>query len=144
MRLCPKAWHVLQGAERVSAATSTAKAVNDILDYPARAASVARRYQKGMDRAISRISWFVYRFNSPVLKQLFMGPKDSLGVTQAVLAILTGDVYRGWSLVWRFGVFRLIYAVSQMKNREAAKAASERLRGLASISMPENESSTAD
>ncbi len=127
----------------MSSAERAAQVVNVILDHPARSASLARRYQKDMDRAIYRISWFVYRFNSPILKYLVMGPREVLGVTQAVLSVLTGDVYRGWSLGWRFGVFRLIYAVSRMRNREAAKAAAERLRGLPTISMPENDSSEA-
>lgn len=187
LRLCPKAWRVLEGAKRVgpvtgagnysykatrafgdgylmvgdayafvdpvfssgvllamSSAERAAEAVNVILDHPERAASVARRYQKYMDRAIFRISWFVYRFNSPVLKHLFMGPKDTFGVTQAVLSILTGDVYRGWSLSWRFFIFRMIYAGSRLKNIKAAREASRRLRGLAAISMPENESSVSD
>ena len=127
----------------MSSAERAAQVVNVILDHPERAPALARRYQKGMDRAIYRISWFVYRFNSPVLKHLFMGPTKALGVTQAVLSVLTGDVYRGWSLAWRFAVFRLIYAGSRMRNPKAAKAAAERLRGLPSISMPENDSSQA-
>ncbi|MCZ6773098.1 MAG: NAD(P)/FAD-dependent oxidoreductase [Proteobacteria bacterium] len=127
----------------MSSAERAAQVVNVILDHPARATSLARRYQKDMDRAIYRFSWFQYRFNTPILQYLFMAPKKSLGVTQAVMSILAGDVYRGWSLGWRFGVFKMIYAVSRMRNREAAKAVAERLRGLPTISMPENDSSEA-
>lgn len=127
----------------MSSAERAAQVVNAILDHPERAASLARRYQKNMDRAIYRISWFVYRFNSPILKYLFMGPKEALGVTQAVLSVLTGDVYRGWSLAWRFAVFKMIYAISRMRNRKAANEAAARLRRLPTISMPENDSSQA-
>lgn len=127
----------------MSSAERAAEVVNVILDHPARATSLLRRYQKELDRAIRRISWFVVRFNSPILKYLFMGPRDTLGVTKAVLAVLAGDIYRRRSIAWRLGVFRLIYAVSRIKNRKMDKMASERLRLLPTISMPESENSSS-
>ncbi len=126
----------------MSSAERAAKVVNIILDHPARAASLLRRYQKNLDRAIYRISWFVYRFNSPVLNNLFMEPGNGFGIRKAVVSVLTGDIYGGMSLGWRLGLFRVIYAVSRMKNRREDKVAAERIRKLATISMPENESSS--
>lgn len=124
----------------MSSAERAVKVVEVILDHPEKAARHKRRYQKDLDRAIGRISWFVIRFNSPVLKYLFMGPREVLGVTKGVLSILSGDVYRRGSLGWRLEIFKLIFAVSRLKNRKLNKAASERMQRLPAISMPENES----
>ena len=124
----------------MSSAERAANVVDVILDHPAKTARLMRRYQKDLDRAIGRISWFVVRFNSPILKYLFMGPRETLGITKGVLSILAGDVYRRKSLGWRLAIFKMIFAVSRMKNRELEKATAERLRNLPTISMPENES----
>jgi len=124
----------------MSSAERAVEVVNAILDHPAKAARLKRRYQKNLDRAIGRISWFVVRFNSPTLKYLFMGPQEALGVTKGILSILAGDVYRRESLGWRLGIFKMIYAVSRMKNRKLDRMATERLQRLPTISMLENES----
>ena len=92
-----------------------------------------------MDRVIKRVSRFVVRFNSPVLRHLFMPPRNPFGVKNTVVSVLAGDFYRGGGLAWRLRLFRLIYAVSRLQNREADKQSSERLPRLPALSMPENE-----
>jgi hypothetical protein len=124
----------MSGAERA------AETVNTVLDNPARATASLRQYQRDMDGAIRRISWFVVRFNSPVLRCLFMNPRNLLGVKNAVVSVLAGDFYRGSGLAWRLWLFRSIYAVARLRYRQAEKQSRERLRHLPGLSMPENES----
>ncbi|MBT3764531.1 MAG: FAD-dependent oxidoreductase [Rhodospirillales bacterium] len=125
----------------MSSAERAALVVDAILGNSAKAAGLKRTYQRDLNRAIRRITWFVVRFNTPVLKYLFMGSRDVLGVTKSVISILSGDVYRRGTLGWRLGIFKIMFAVSHIKIRKLNKAASKRLRQLPAISMPENESS---
>jgi flavin-dependent dehydrogenase len=125
----------MSGAERA------ARTVNDILDRPARARAYQRRYQREIDRAIKRVSWFVVRFNTPTLRYLFMTPQNPFGVKNAVISVLAGDFYRGGVLAWRLRLFRAIFAVSRILNSGADKQLADRLRHLPSVSMPENEHS---
>jgi len=125
----------MSGAERA------ARTVNDILDRPAKAAAYQRRYQREIDHAITRVSWFVMRFNTRTMMNLFMAPRNPLGVKNAVISLLAGDFYRGGTLAWRLSLFRGIYAVSRWLNRDEENRIGERLRNLPSVSMPENERS---
>ena len=125
----------MSGAERA------ALTVNKILDRPARARTYQRRYQREIDHAIKRVSWFVVRFNTPTLRYLFMTPRNPFGVKNAVISVLAGDFYRGGALALRLCVFRTIFAVSRLLNPDADKRLGERLRNLPSVSMPENERS---
>jgi flavin-dependent dehydrogenase len=125
----------MSGAERA------ARTVNDILDRPAKAAAYQRRYQREIDHAITRVSWFVMRFNTRTMMNLFMAPRNPLGVKNAVISLLAGDFYWGGTLAWRLSLFRGIYAVSRWLNRDEENRIGERLRNLPSVSMPENERS---
>lgn len=125
----------------MSSAERAADAVNAIMDRPRRRKARLRRYQKDIDGAIRRVSWFVVRFNSPTFRDLFMTPRNPLGVKNAVISVLAGDFYGGGGLAWRLGLFRLIYAFARFRNLQADKKASERLRRLPALSMPENETS---
>lgn len=125
----------------MSAAERAARTVNDILDRPAKAAAYQRRYQREVDHAIMRVSWFVVRFNTLTMMNLFMAPRNPFGVKNAVISLLAGEFYRGGALAWRLSLFRTIYAISRLLNWRADKPLGERLRNLPSVSMPENERS---
>lgn len=125
----------MSGAERA------ADTVNSILDRPARSRAFQRRYQRDIDGAIQRVSWFVVRFNTPTLRYLFMVPQNFFGVKNAVISVLAGDFYRGGGLAWRLRLFRAIFAVSRILNPGADKRVADRLKSLPALSMPENEQS---
>lgn len=123
----------------MSAAERAARTVNDILDRPAKAAAYQRRYQREVDHAIKRVSWFVVRFNTLTMMNLFMAPRNPFGVKNAVISLLAGEFYRGGTLAARLWLFRSIYTISRWLNRGADKRREERLKALPSLSMPENE-----
>lgn len=125
----------MSGAERA------AEAIESALDNPIRATTHLRLYQREIDSAIRRVSWFVVRFNSPVFQYLFMTPRNFFGVKNAVISVLAGDFYRGGILSWQLRLFRLIYAVTRLRRRQADRKLHERIRRLPALSMPENEHS---
>lgn len=79
-----------------------------------------RRYQSEIQRGISNFSWFIYRFTSPVMRDLMSNPRNFLQVVQAVISMLAGDVFTNRSVRRRLLVFKAIYAVSWLLNWKEA------------------------
>lgn len=89
------------------------------LDDPARAAPLARRFEAKVKRAIDSLSWLIYRINTPVLRDMFMEPRNRFRMRQGLVSLLAGDVhanvnrqvpvlafklaYHALSLAYRFG-----------------------------------------
>jgi hypothetical protein len=72
-------------------------------------------------RAIRTFSWFIYRFTSPIMRDLFRQPRNILGAQQAVTSMLAGDVCRGGPIRARLAVFKLIYTIASLLNFRVAK-----------------------
>jgi flavin-dependent dehydrogenase len=96
-------------------AMSTAEAAARVADAALRDPSVERALLQQLERrvrtAIDRFSFFVYRFNDPVMKQMFRSPTNRLQLEQGVISMLAGDVFDTPQVLWRLRVFKLIYAL---------------------------------
>jgi len=79
-----------------------------------------RRYQREIQTGISNFSWFIYRFTSPVMRNLMSNPRNVLKVAQAVISMLAGDVFRNREVRRRLLVFKSIYAISSLFNWKEA------------------------
>jgi hypothetical protein len=44
-------------------------------------------------RGVRTVSWFIYRFTSPAMQQLFMQPRREFGMQQAVISMLAGNMF---------------------------------------------------
>ena len=56
-------------------------------------------------------SWFIYRFNSPVMRSLFASPRNVWRVEDGVISMLAGDVFDSAPVLRRLVFFKAIYAV---------------------------------
>lgn len=121
----------------MSSAEYAADAVDAALDAPARTDRLFTALQRRTDRAVARFSWFIYRFNTPALRTLFMGPRNVLGMRQAVISVLAGDVYRG--LGWRLGLFRVMYGILWLTEFRHSLRLDLRRGRLPAIRVPEDE-----
>lgn len=63
------------------------------LDDPARAAPMARAFERKVKRAIGSLSWLVYRINTPVLRDMFMNPSNRFRMREGLVSLLAGDVH---------------------------------------------------
>ena len=126
-------YFAMQSAERA------AEAVNVVLDRPHLAGRLFSRYQRELDNAMARLTWFIYRFNSPILRNLFMKPRNFFGMRKAVVSILAGDVYRGGALSLRLAIFKTIFHISRLANLRTDREDRRRRQALPSISLPDNE-----
>lgn len=110
----------------------SARQASDVVDGSlrdfAREATLQRRYAKHMRRGYARFAWFIYRFNSPVMKALFADPRNVLQVEQGVISMLAGDVFDNKRVLSKLRVFKTIYAIASLINlrRWAADLADRR------------------
>lgn len=123
----------------MSSAELAADAIDKSLHRPAREAHYLRRYQRRIDRGIARFSWFIYRFNTPAMRSLFMGPRNVLGVRTAVVSLLAGDIYRSGGLGWRLGLFRLLFGAATLAVFKRSQRWENRRRRFRTITVADDE-----
>jgi flavin-dependent dehydrogenase len=92
-----------------------ADAVTACLHKPqAEADRVLRRYEADVNRAMVRFSWFIYRINRPAIRALFMRHGNPLRMREAVLSLLSGDVFRPSPIHSRLRLFKGLYYLKAM------------------------------
>jgi len=67
------------------------------------------RFDASVRRGLDRFSWFIYRMNQPALRDLFMNPRNVLRFQEAMLSILSGDVFRPSPVHGRLVLFKALY-----------------------------------
>lgn len=90
---------------------------------PARRAALLAGLDKTLRHGPREFSWFIYRMTNPVMRELFMGPRNTLRVKEALLSLLAGDIY-GRTPIWRrLVVFKAIYYLSSARHLPTALSA---------------------
>ncbi|HTT43345.1 MAG TPA: NAD(P)/FAD-dependent oxidoreductase [Steroidobacteraceae bacterium] len=111
----------------MNGAEQAAHLVHEALQNPAREAPLLRRLEQRQRLAMRRFSFFIYRFNGPIIGALFRNPRDFLQVERGVISMLAGDVFDAPQVVWRLRLFRVLYACASLARFGAWRAA-HRLR----------------
>ena len=88
--------------------------VDTALREPARETALQKRYAKHLRAGYGRFAWFIYRFNSPVMKALFAEPRNTLQVEQGVISMLAGDVFDNKLVLSKLRIFKTIYAIASL------------------------------
>ncbi len=96
----------------MNSATLGAEVVDSVLKDPARAPALYREFERTIRRGVGAFSWIIYRMTNPVIRKLFMAPRNFLGVQSAVVSLLAGDVFRAGPVRPRLYLFRVIYYVN--------------------------------
>lgn len=97
-------------------AQKACEVVDGALREPAREAVLQKRYAKHLRQGYARFAWFIYRFNSPVMKALFADPRNVMQVEQGVISMLAGDVFDNERVLSKLRVFKTIYAIASLIN----------------------------
>lgn len=79
------------------------------LANPARARVMARRMERDLRRAMQRLSWLIYRINTPALRLLFMAPGNKLRMRDGLVSLLAGNLRGTWDMVVPVLAFKSIY-----------------------------------
>jgi flavin-dependent dehydrogenase len=86
-----------------------AEAVDAYLRDPAKAKPAFRRFERKMRSGIGRVSWFIYRFTSPAMQELFMNPRNMFRIQEAITSVLAGDLFRKTPLTVPLTVFKAVF-----------------------------------
>ncbi|HET8897791.1 MAG TPA: NAD(P)/FAD-dependent oxidoreductase [Rhodanobacteraceae bacterium] len=94
-------------------ATSSAEKVAEVVDQslrnPAVEAGLQRKLEKRLRAGMRRFAFFIYRFNNPVMQQMFRSPRNILQVEQGVISMLAGDLFDTPLVKRKLHLFRAIY-----------------------------------
>ena len=96
----------------MSGAEQAANVVDAALREPAREAGLLRKLEKRQRVGMARFSFFIYRFNGPVMQQMFRAPRNTWQLEQGVISMLAGDLFDTPQVLWRLKLFKLVYAIS--------------------------------
>lgn len=96
-------------------AEQAAGTLDAVLRAPADEARLQGELQRRLDAGLDEFKWFIYRFTSPTMRELFAHPRNVMQVEQAVVSMLAGDVFDARPVLRRLRVFRAIYALSALR-----------------------------
>ncbi len=66
------------------------------LRSPARGRARARDAERQLRQAMHRLSWLIYRINTPVLRSMFMSPRNTLRMRDGIVTMLAGNLNLDW------------------------------------------------
>ena len=95
----------------MSTAEGAARLIDSVLRDPRSEAALLRKLEKRVRKAMERFSFFIYRFNNPVMKEMLGNPSNRLRIEQGVISMLAGDVLDTPTVLWRLQLFKAIYGM---------------------------------
>jgi flavin-dependent dehydrogenase len=100
----------------MSGAEQAAEVVDAALREPAREALLLRKLEKRQRAGMARFSFFIYRFNGPVMQQMFRQPRNTWQLEQGVISMLAGDLFDSPKVLRRLKLFKLVYAMCGLRD----------------------------
>lgn len=102
---------------------AAAEAIDEALRLPSRRRQAFRRFERRVRHGPRAFSWFIYRMTRPIMRDLFMAPRNILRMKEALLSLLAGDIY-GSTPIWAsLRAFKLVYYVTSLAHPRASFAA---------------------
>jgi hypothetical protein len=92
--------------------------VDAYLHGHAQAGQKARQFEGAVRQGLKTYSWFIYRFTQPAFRNLFMAPKNTFRIQEAVLSVLAGDVFGKTQTkrpIFLFKFFYFLFAMLDLK-----------------------------
>jgi flavin-dependent dehydrogenase len=106
----------------MSGAEQAAAAVDQSLREPQREMALLRKLEKRQRAGMARFSFFIYRFNGPVMQQMFRQPRNTWQLEQGVISMLAGDLFDTPKVLRKLGLFKLVYAISVLRDWRRSRA----------------------
>jgi flavin-dependent dehydrogenase len=100
----------------MSGAEQAAQVVDEALRNPRRETALLRKLEKRQRAGMARFSFFIYRFNGPIMAQMFREPRNTWQLEQGVISMLAGDLFDTPKVLWRLRLFKLIYALCGLRD----------------------------
>jgi flavin-dependent dehydrogenase len=100
----------------MSGAETAAAVVDTALQEPRREKALLRQLERRQRAGMRRFSFFIYRFNGPVMMQMFGQPRNTWQLEQGVISMLAGDLFDTPKVLWRLRLFKLVYAMIALRD----------------------------
>jgi flavin-dependent dehydrogenase len=100
----------------MSGAEQAVNVVDCALRDPAVEKGLLRRLEKRQRAGMARFSFFIYRFNGPVMQQMFREPRNTWQLEQGVISMLAGDLFDSRKVLSRLRLFKLAYALCGLRD----------------------------
>jgi flavin-dependent dehydrogenase len=100
----------------MSGAEQAAAMVDATLRDPGRETALLRRLERRQRAGMGRFSFFIHRFNGPVMQQMFREPRNTWQLEQGVISMLAGDLFDTPKVLWRLRLFKLVYAICGLRD----------------------------
>jgi flavin-dependent dehydrogenase len=84
----------------------------------AEAERARRRFEKQVHDALNRFSWYIYRVNTPAMRDLFMAPRNFFRMQEALLALLSGDAFGRSPIHLRLLLFKTVFRIKNALMRQ--------------------------
>ena len=92
-----------------------ADVVSVCLHQPAREAARARAgFEAAISQSLSSFSWYITRMNRPAMRELFMAPRNIFRMQEALLSLLSGDVFGHSPIRARLRMFKAVYFIKTL------------------------------
>jgi len=98
----------------MSGAEQAVEVVDQALRDPQCELALLSKLEKRQRAGMARFSFFIYRFNGPVMQRMFRSPRNTLQLEQGVISMLAGDLFDTRKVLWRLRVFKLVYAIGAL------------------------------
>jgi flavin-dependent dehydrogenase len=99
----------------MSGAEQAAQVVDAALSEPEREARLLKQLERRQRTGMARFSFFIYRFNGPVMARMFRDPRNTWQVEQGVISMLAGDLFDTPKVLRRLRLFKVIYALTALR-----------------------------
>ena len=103
-------------------AERAAEVVDRTLEEPAAERHLQRAYEREVWSGLRALSWFIERFNAPATRMLFANPRNTLGMEQAVISMLAGDVFGTPEIGRRLAAYKVLYYLASLRRLRATLA----------------------
>ena len=100
----------------MTGAEQAAQLVDTALREPQRERALQRRLERRQRTAMRRFAVFIYRFNGPIIRDMFRNPRNVWKLEQGVVSMLAGDLFESPRVVWRLRLFRLVYGLVGLRH----------------------------
>jgi flavin-dependent dehydrogenase len=117
----------------MSGAEQAVNLVDAALREPACEPALLHKLEKRQRTGMERFSFFIYRFNGPVLQQMFRHPRNSWQLEQSVVSMLAGDLFDTPKVLWRLKLFKLVYAITALRDWRRWRTEHEYRKGQARV-----------
>jgi flavin-dependent dehydrogenase len=100
----------------MSGAEQAVQVVDSALREPRREVGLLRKLERRQRAGMARFAFFIYRFNSPVMGNIFRQPRNIWQIEQGVISMLAGDLFDSPKVARRLRAFKFVYAMTALRH----------------------------